>query len=362
MLLTFANIFDLASIIMFTEIGISHICHPGVIIPWHLMLVKSFVSIYNIGVLDILRGEEMTLEMVETFLTILKYKNITAAAQSLYTSQSTVSHRLQLLEAEVGVPLFSRSKGQRFVELTPGGEEFIPIAERWMSLFRDTGKIKDETLRQALSIGGADLINTYTFVPLYREYLSHNPETQLVIRTYHSSELYHMLETRTIDIGFVYSQRRYPDILTRILYQEQMYVLCHKESRYHDMMNPEELSITNEVYLRWNADYELWHDQHWPIGKSLISVGTGAQISLYLDVPDRWAIAPASVYHALKSKEQLVCYRLTSSPPPLYCYEITHRYPKPSTEKLIRIFQTEVEAFIGTERHLVNCEKGGSIV
>nr|WP_304058095.1 LysR family transcriptional regulator [Enterocloster clostridioformis] len=52
----------------------------------------------------------MTLEMVETFLTILKYENITSAAQSLYTSQSTVSHRLQLLENEVGVPLFIRRR------------------------------------------------------------------------------------------------------------------------------------------------------------------------------------------------------------------------------------------------------------
>lgn len=288
----------------------------------------------------------MTLEMVETFLTILKYKNITAAAQSLFTSQSTVSHRLQLLETEVGIPLFIRNKGQRFVELTPGGEAFIPIAERWMSLFHDTSKIKEQTLRQTLSIGGADLINTYTFVPLYQEYLCRNPETQLVIRTYHSGELYHMLETRAIDIGFVYSQRHYPDILTHILYQEQMYVICHKDSRYHDLMNPDDLSITNEVYLRWNADYELWHDQHWPTGKSLVYVGTGAQLSLYLNVPDRWAIAPASVYQALKNKENLVRYSLTTPPPPLYCYEITHRYPKPSIEKLIHSFQAEVESFI----------------
>nr|WP_304058093.1 LysR substrate-binding domain-containing protein [Enterocloster clostridioformis] len=232
------------------------------------------------------------------------------------------------------------------MELTPGGEAFVPIAERWISLFRDTGKIKEQTLRQTLSVGGADLINTYTFVPLYREYLSHNPETQLAIRTYHSGELYHMLETRVIDIGYVYSQRRYPDILARILYQEQMYVICHRDSRYHDQITPGELSIKDEVYLRWSADYEMWHDQHWPSGKSLVFVGTGAQIPLYLDVPDRWAIAPASVYQALKNKEHIVRYTLTAPPPPLTCYEITHRYPKPSKETIIHTFREEVEDFV----------------
>lgn len=288
----------------------------------------------------------MTLEMIQTFLTIMKCKNITAAAQKLYTSQSTISHRLQLLENEVGVPLFIRSKGQRFVELTPGGEEFIPIAERWMSLFRDTNKLKYETLRQTLSIGGADLINTYTLVPLYQRYLSENPGTQLLIRTYHSSELYHLLEMREIDIGFVYSQRNYQDILTRALYQEPMCVLCHKDSPYHDGLSPHELPVSCEVYLRWNSDYELWHDQNWPAGKSLVSVGTGAQLSLYLDAVGRWAIAPYSVYHALKDKEKLVCYRLDAPPAPLYCYEITHRYPKPSVEPLIRTFQEEIRSFV----------------
>lgn len=215
-----------------------------------------------------------------------------------------------------------------------------------MSLFRDTGKLKEQTFRRTLSIGGTDLINTYTFVPLYQEYLSRNPETQLEIRTYHTSELYRMLETRAIDIGYVYSQRRYPDILARILYQEQMYVICHKDSRYEDHLTPSELSISDEIYLRWSADYELWHDQHWPAGKSLVFVGTGAQLPLYLDVPNRWAIAPASVCHTLKDKPHIACYTLTTPPPPLTCYEITHRYPKPSTEPMVHDFQKEMEEFI----------------
>ena len=66
--------------------------------------------------------------------------------------------------------------------------------------------------------------------------------------------------------------------IVRSLYQAQMYVICHRDSRYHDQITPEELSIKDEVYLRWNADYEIWHDQHWPSGKSLVFVGTGAQI------------------------------------------------------------------------------------
>ena len=298
----------------------------------------------------------MTIEMIETFLTILKHKNITTAAQKLYTSQSTVSHRLQQLEAEVGVPLFVRSKGQRVVELTPGGEEFIPIAERWMSVFRDTGKIKDQTLRRTLAVGSVDLINNYTFVPLYRQHLQQVPETRLTILTYHSGELYHLLENRTIDIGYVYSLRRYPDIFSRPIYRELMVVICHKDSPYHPALRPEELSAQDEVYLRWNAGYELWHDRYWPSGKSLVTVGTGAQLALYLDAPGRWTIAPVSVYNALKNKEEIAYYNLTDPPPPMFCYEITHRYPKPSAEALIRQFQQEVRAFVSASESVCTFE------
>lgn len=288
----------------------------------------------------------MTLELVETFLTILKYRNISAAAQRLYTSQSTVSHRLQLLEQEVGVPLFTRHKGHRIVELTPGGEEFLPIAERWMSVFRDTGNIKNQTLRHTLHVGAVDMINTYTFVPLYQQQLLNAPHIHLTVRTYHSGELYSLLENRAIDIGFVYSQRHFPHILSTPLYREQMVVLCHKGSVYHPGLHVQELPPELEIYLRWSDEYELWHDRWWPAGKSLLTVGTGAQLPLYLDEPGRWAIAPASVYAALRNSEAITCYDLLEGPPPMFCYEIVHRYPKPSAEASIESFRQAVRAFI----------------
>ncbi len=295
----------------------------------------------------------MTVEMIETFLTILKYQNITLAAQKLYASQSTVSHRLQMLEEEVGVPLFIRRKGRRVAELTPGGEEFIPIAERWMSLFRDTGKIKDQSLRPTLIVGSADLINTCTFVPLYRNHLLSHPHIHLSLKTYHSRELYQLLESRSIDIGYVYSQRRYPDIISQPVCEESMYVLCHKDSRYRQNLDPEELPPEQEIYLKWSSSYEIWHDRYWPSGKNLITAGTGAQLALYLDVPDRWAIVPSSVCRALKNRQDLVCCRLNVSLPNLVCYEIVHRYPRPSIENLIRSFQEEVRAFIDREDGLL---------
>lgn len=295
----------------------------------------------------------MTQDMVETFLMILKYRNITAAAQSLYTSQSTVSHRLRLLEQEVGAQLFVRQKGHRTVEPTQAGEDFVELAERWMTLFHEMGRIEANTTRQNLSIGAPDLINAYTFAPLYQKLLVSHPELRLFIRTYHSGELYRLMETRDIELGYVYSLRRFQDVIATPLYREPMYVICHKASAFHPAMEPGELQAEQEVYLRWSADYELWHDRFWPSDKSLITVSMGDQMPLYLDTPGRWAIVPASVYQTLRNSQSLACYTLTESPPYLCCYEIRHRYPRQSMEGQVELLRQEVRAFVRSSETLL---------
>ena len=40
----------------------------------------------------------MNKEMIESFLTIVRLQTISAAAEAMFISQSTLSHRLQMLE------------------------------------------------------------------------------------------------------------------------------------------------------------------------------------------------------------------------------------------------------------------------
>src|SRR5690554_453407 len=53
--------------------------------------------------------------------------NVSATAQSLYTSQPGISKQIRLLEDELGVEVFSRS-GKHLTRITPAGERIIQIA------------------------------------------------------------------------------------------------------------------------------------------------------------------------------------------------------------------------------------------
>ena len=75
---------------------------------------------------------------ITIFLELVRCRNISKTAENLYLSQSAVSSRLKALEEEMGCQLVLRSKGQRSVELTRQGEEFISVAERWKLLLEET--------------------------------------------------------------------------------------------------------------------------------------------------------------------------------------------------------------------------------
>ena len=91
----------------------------------------------------------MDLSEIETFLTIVNTKASQKQRISCFSASPTVSHRLKSLEKELGFPLIVRKKGFKNVELTSKGSEFVSIAERYISLWKETQVLaqdRDSTL------------------------------------------------------------------------------------------------------------------------------------------------------------------------------------------------------------------------
>jgi DNA-binding transcriptional LysR family regulator len=79
----------------------------------------------------------MKLEELECFLEVAKQENMTVAAKTLRLAQSTVSDRVQQLEASLGVSLFERSARERRLSLTAFGKRFQAVAGRLASVAAD---------------------------------------------------------------------------------------------------------------------------------------------------------------------------------------------------------------------------------
>ena len=213
------------------------------------------------------------------------------------------------------------------------------MAQQWASLWRDMGALSETSARNSLSIGSVDIINNVLFVPFYQKLLSDHLELELTINTHHSDEIHSLLEKRLIDIGFVISNSRYPEIISTPVYHEPMCLITHPENGYRDGMSLSALPAHKEIYLRWSPEHEAWHRSHASGRSHLVNVDTGTLASHYLSIPGSWIVGPTSLLGYIRKWCPAAGYRLLETPPDLVCYQLTHRYPRPSKEKLLKQFQ-----------------------
>ena len=154
----------------------------------------------------------MQIHDIQAFLAIVRHRSISRAAEELFVSQTAITHRLKNLEQTMGVSLLDRGRGMKNIFLTPAGDDFLSVAERWDALWRETEILKQEGDKIALSFGAVESLNLFVFPPLFKLLGEHIPKIRLEIHTQHTENLYTSLARRQIDIGFVLREISTPNI------------------------------------------------------------------------------------------------------------------------------------------------------
>lgn len=297
---------------------------------------------------------------IETFLTLVKTRNITKTAESLFVSQPTVSHRLKLLEEELGVPLLLRKKGYKKVELTPKGEEFIPIAQRWLSLMKETMLLKNAGEEMYLSVASTDTLNSCIFKDLYRSILKDTQlNLKLNISTHYSYEIYELMEKHTVDVGFVYHRLHYKNIIAEPVLREKMYVVQEWNGAIRkNQVSVDELDPKKEVAFLWENNYQIWHDQMISKGKiNSLEVDIYSLFSEFLRDEGRWAIAPVTVVNRLQREQKVFVSEIASrvKPPERITYILRHKDMSEAKIHTLEIFEQRIQQYFidsGLDRYM----------
>lgn len=267
---------------------------------------------------------------IETFLTLNKTGSLTKAAETLYVSQPTVSHRLKDLEEELGISLLMRGKGQRRIELTQKGEEFVAIAERWLALMAETSALRNQEDEIYLRIGCPDTLNNTVMLPFYRRILN-DPTINLKLNlsTHYSHNIYDLLEQHAIDLGFVFHILKFKNIIVEPVLRERLVLVQESSGAVSgDRIYLNELDPANEICFYWESNYQIWHDQMISKGKrNSIEVDIFQLLSFFLEEPCKWTIAPLSVARYLKQKQNVVISDIADKrkPPERITYMIKHK-------------------------------------
>lgn len=297
----------------------------------------------------------MKLDEIETFLAVWEHSNIAHATNQLYIGQGTASSRVLRLEEELGVQLFVRQKGLRNVVLTPEGEYFLPLAQQMLSLWQQAQHIKNRLIFQELRVAAIDTLNHFLLSELYSNFMENNPDIRFYLQTEHSTEIHQLIENQQIDIGFVCTLHKSPNVIAKPLFREKFVLIYHVGCPFDVSRQIDDLLPQDEIYLTIDPAYEFWHRQRFPqSGNHKVTIGTNSMLPEFLRDPRTWTITTQEAAEALLLQNpDLRCCPITEDPPPYRtAYLLLYKYPKPWINELCKLFLDEVVADIQKRPYL----------
>ncbi|MDQ7050301.1 MAG: LysR substrate-binding domain-containing protein [Enterobacterales bacterium] len=103
----------------------------------------------------------MKLQQIKYIFEVARHDlNVSATAESLFTSQPGISKQIRLLEDELGVEIFVRS-GKHLTNITPAGREILPIADSILKQVKTIQQVAASHVNQ--KEGRLNLASTHTF-------------------------------------------------------------------------------------------------------------------------------------------------------------------------------------------------------
>ena len=164
---------------------------------------------------------------MEAFLAIARNGGFARASAALHLSQPATSRRIQLLESELGAPLFDRLG--RGVTLTEAGRAFLPHAQAILASMRDG--IDAVSAVQGIGHGAVTLalvgtLASSSLTTRLSRLCQQHPGLDLRLRTALSAEVSALVLRGDAALGLRYGPDPDPGLVSVIVHQERLVPVC----------------------------------------------------------------------------------------------------------------------------------------
>ena len=191
----------------------------------------------------------MDIRNIKTFVRVAELKNFTKAAQELNYVQSTVTMQIQLLEKELGFPLFDRV-GKK-VSLTDMGREFLNYAYEMLHIVEKAEGLNNLStdIKGTLRLGISESLLITVLAGLLPQFKKQYKNLNISVKTGHTFELLEQLKQNQLDIIYISKCKNTDsDIKCYYLKKERLVFVCPYN---HALANKKSISA-NELF-----DYEF---------------------------------------------------------------------------------------------------------
>jgi DNA-binding transcriptional LysR family regulator len=175
----------------------------------------------------------MELRELEAFVTISRVGGFTHAAALLHVSQPAISRRMDLLERELGAPLFERIPGG--VRLSEAGQAFLPYAQRVLAAIQDgTAAVRalEEDAEGAITLALVGTLASTALTARLRAFRDAHPRVHLLLRTARSDEVSALVRQGEARVGLRYFADADSVIESRLVMEEPLLAICAARSRF----------------------------------------------------------------------------------------------------------------------------------
>ena len=202
----------------------------------------------------------MTLNQLSYFVEVVKQRNFTKAAESIFVSQSTLSKSIRNMEEELHVKLIDRTtKG---FMLTPEGKLFSEYADRMLKFY--DSQLRDfkrslTTVDKTLNVGLPPSAGTAYFYSVIRQFMQECSEVKLNPIELPSKGIVEALNNDELDIGIILEPFEDDGFITKRAYSSNVMLCVNVE---HPLAKRETISfadLENEPIIMLSKDY-IFHD------------------------------------------------------------------------------------------------------
>ena len=152
----------------------------------------------------------MQIELIDTFLDLCETRSFNRTAERLGITQSSVSGRVQALEAATGVRLFNRSRAG--TDLSPEGVRFEPHARTLRHEWRETLRQVQGGDRPTIRLGVQNDLAAAHIGELLAGFRKGLPQASFYVEPDYSNQMSVDVLSGNLDFALLYSPKPHPDL------------------------------------------------------------------------------------------------------------------------------------------------------
>lgn len=190
----------------------------------------------------------MTLRHFHIFVSVCDEMNMTAAARTLFMSQSAVSQAISELESYYDVRLFERLS--RKLYLTQAGEKLLGYARHIIRMNRDA-EIEMRSLNKngTVRIGASVTIGACVLPKLAAAFQKEIPGLTIEVTEDNTAHIERLIMSDRLDLGLVEGEVTLPDIISEPFAEDMLVVIYGKNHPFSERISIEPHELEKENFI-----------------------------------------------------------------------------------------------------------------